>query len=80
VGFLFWLVIGAVVFYLLSVGGQAGWRPGGGSGHGPGNGTDTRGGEEATEETPRQILDRRLAKGEITVEEYRRILQELSSQ
>jgi hypothetical protein len=80
VGILFWLVIGAVVFYLLSGGGRTGWRPGADDSRGPAPDRSSPGSGAAAAETPRQILDRRLAGGEITVEEYRRILQELNAQ
>ncbi|MGE5509433.1 MAG: SHOCT domain-containing protein [Chitinophagales bacterium] len=79
-GFLFWLVIGVVVFYLLSGRGRTDGWPWMGQGRGPASADGPFGNGTAPAETPRQILDRRLAKGEITVEEYRRILQELGSQ
>lgn len=78
-GFGFWLLILVVVFFLFGGCGRR-WFRGGGGGCGtgwPGPGPEPQGPLGEPAETPRQILDCRLAKGEITVEEYRRLLQEL---
>ncbi|MGE5553840.1 MAG: SHOCT domain-containing protein [Betaproteobacteria bacterium] len=72
--FLFWLLLAAAVLLFGRCGcGLFRW---GGSGcgsyrYGPGTAPP----EPA--ETPKQILDRRLAKGEITLDEYRKLLREL---
>lgn len=71
----FWLLILAAVFFFGGCG--RGLFRGGAGCAGP-RWPETGGGSSEPPETPKQILDRRLASGEITIEEYRRILQELS--
>ncbi|MDI6870963.1 MAG: SHOCT domain-containing protein [Bacillota bacterium] len=73
-GYVFWLLLLAILWFLFGGCGRGFfWRGGcGPRWYGP----EPR--PEQPVETPKQILDRRLAKGEITLEEYRRLLQELS--
>ncbi len=80
-GYAFWLVILAILWFLFGGCGRGLFRWGGGcgprwDGAGPGPGNAPGG----PAETPKQILDRRLAKGEITLDEYRRVLRELSNE
>lgn len=74
-GFAFWLLVLVVVLFFFGGCGR-GWLRGGGC-HAPGWYGPAPQPPEPTE-TPKQILDRRLAKGEITPEEYRRLLKELN--
>ncbi len=78
-GYAFWLLLLVILWVLFGGCGRGLWR---GGGCGPrwygGAGPENPPGPPA--ETPKQILDRRLARGEVTLEEYRRILQELGNE
>jgi uncharacterized membrane protein len=70
----FWLLMLVVVLLLFGGCGRGWLRRGGGQTGWCGPAPQSS--EPA--ETPKQILDCRLAKGEISLEEYRRLLKELS--